>query len=515
MAKPTVDPSSSPAPSSQYAEAHAARMRVIAGKFSLSEIARRTGFPLSCVHGYVNKTRIPAEMFSRLVDQFGVNPAWLLTGEGAPLLADISPVTAQFSTELLTLVEAMEAVTKMKLGALSGDQKSVRALNEALSRHDALRARLDTYSRAVLKKLDEQMAAANAALNFDALKTLLASARRISPLCQDIRLLAGINYYSARLHQMNGETLAALELYRAAFQKAVAAQDVFGDELLEFAHAYAGVLATLGRANEGILVCESALLFFDTTQLNERTARVLLLRGWFDVWTGNLEAALRAMNRAVPHMDMTDGGPAGRYLAARIFAGLTTVEQAFAGLGEESVGEREILMSFAAYRARLDELRTMRKSMVSTQSRYWTDSSRKLGANHPIVVYADFVRKALQDRDPGVCDEFDNAVELDSAPQPDRKTALTIRSCQIALAAGNHAHARRRLAQSEELLAQLPKGTVIYPLTLATHWQNVRQLHSRRKSKDSEAALAHANDFFKQWIARGYYFFRDDTQARA
>lgn len=57
------------------------RLRSLTEEFSVNEVARRTETPESNVHRYIRGAKVPADFCGRLVQEFHVNPTWLLTGE--------------------------------------------------------------------------------------------------------------------------------------------------------------------------------------------------------------------------------------------------------------------------------------------------------------------------------------------------------------------------------------------------------------------------------------------------
>ena len=59
-----------------------ARLQQLAQTHSQAELARKTGFPPANVHRFLKAGKVPADFCEALVREFGVNPAWLLAGEG-------------------------------------------------------------------------------------------------------------------------------------------------------------------------------------------------------------------------------------------------------------------------------------------------------------------------------------------------------------------------------------------------------------------------------------------------
>src|SRR5262245_48664134 len=97
-----------------------ARLRELAEKTKQAEIAAKTGVNAANVSRYLKDNRIPASFCSALVRGMGVNPAWLMVGEGSAMLSDVTDGTGRMAGNVLQLVEAMNSVTKLRLGSLAG-----------------------------------------------------------------------------------------------------------------------------------------------------------------------------------------------------------------------------------------------------------------------------------------------------------------------------------------------------------------------------------------------------------
>ena len=123
---------------STSAEAVRGRLNILTENHAQAEIARRTGFPPANVHRFLKGGKIPADFCGAVVREFGINPAWLLTGEGAPRLSDVTEGTMRMAGNVLELVEAMSAVARMRLGSLTGKHhlRVLRELNDALEDHE-------------------------------------------------------------------------------------------------------------------------------------------------------------------------------------------------------------------------------------------------------------------------------------------------------------------------------------------------------------------------------------------
>ena len=139
----------------QYNAALRGRLNKLADRFQQVEIARRTGVATANVHRYLRAGRIPAEFCLALIDAFDLSPDWLMKGEGEPITSDLKAATAAKAGDLLDLVKAMNAVARMRLGAVvgDGDRKKLRELSDTLQTFDRLKERMNDRTRPVLARL--------------------------------------------------------------------------------------------------------------------------------------------------------------------------------------------------------------------------------------------------------------------------------------------------------------------------------------------------------------------------
>ncbi|MEZ5991521.1 MAG: helix-turn-helix transcriptional regulator [Planctomycetota bacterium] len=163
------------------------RLRRLVDERSQSDIARRTGAQVAAVNRYVHGARIPGGFLAAAVRGLGVNPSWLLMGEGSPYLADVPEQTAALGENMLELVEAMSAVSRMLLGSLTGKHhlKVLRELNEALHAHERLREQINTQTRPVFQRILGDLEVALNKLDLERADDLRKAVDQLSRLCDD------------------------------------------------------------------------------------------------------------------------------------------------------------------------------------------------------------------------------------------------------------------------------------------------------------------------------------------
>lgn len=191
----------------RYAEAFQERLKQLAGDSSQREFARKLGITHTYVGRYLKGGGAPATFCYLLVDKLGVNPVWLLTGEGAPFVTDMAIENSQMAGDILELVKAMESVTKMRLGALSGKRhlEVLRELNDALARHEELRERLNRQSRDIFRQILVELEKHLKNAELDKAEPLLKAANQISRLSDDAALKRSLGSLNAQYHYVSGD----------------------------------------------------------------------------------------------------------------------------------------------------------------------------------------------------------------------------------------------------------------------------------------------------------------------
>lgn len=241
---------------------HALRLRLaeIARQHSQAKLARETGHTASNISRYLRGMRVPAEFCIALVEKLGVNPAWLLAGEGATYLSDIhTGGEGVRARDLLELVQAMAAVSRVKLGALSGraDRRVLRELNDAIGAHERIRAQVRDKTAPFFEQLLTQFKAALEARELDHAEFLRNAARQCARFCDDEGQLRLLDHFEAHLLSMRRRDEEALALQRRALGRYLVAEAP--DELaMREINAHAGSLMRVGRLEHARRVARAA-----------------------------------------------------------------------------------------------------------------------------------------------------------------------------------------------------------------------------------------------------------------
>jgi tetratricopeptide (TPR) repeat protein len=285
-----------------------ARLGEIALRYGQAEIARRTATPGSSVSRYLRGNRIPVSFVSLVAREFGANPAWLLFGEGAAWLTDVSAPTARVGQGLVELVQTMDRLSRLKLGALAGRRqaRALRDLNDALESFERVRETLAEQSRETYREvLDEWSQAINAG-DFEHMRRLSGAADQVARLCPDHEL--GRRHESNRAsHEAQlGNVERALTYRRRVFLSSIPDSGDLDNEALASAFGVVVALDALGRTGDAQRFAEAALKLAPNARTFRSYGACLGTYGWVLVQRGNLRKALgiiaNALSLSLPPM---------------------------------------------------------------------------------------------------------------------------------------------------------------------------------------------------------------------
>ncbi|MCA8939336.1 MAG: helix-turn-helix transcriptional regulator, partial [Planctomycetes bacterium] len=199
------------------------RLGIVIDRHSQAQIAKQTGYSRANVSAYAKGTRIPASFAAALVEKLGVNPSWLLTGQGMPFRLDVLPNAAK-GESAEALVDALKAITKLKFGELAGKREleDLRKLADALAefqRHS------DTVRRTFLGLFEDYEKAITDALHnkeLDLVDSLSEVALEIAYLCRDRDFERRILHYRGQGAYYRGDFETNLALRRTLFLEELA-----------------------------------------------------------------------------------------------------------------------------------------------------------------------------------------------------------------------------------------------------------------------------------------------------
>lgn len=304
-----------------------ARVSELCRQFTLSEVARRSQTPISSVHRYVGGARVPAEFCAALVKGLGINPAWLLMGEGAPMLADVPQRTAKVAGGMLEIIEAMNAVSHMRLGSLAGkeNRRVLRELDEAMKRHESLRGKLNEHVAPVVKELQQGVSTALERRELTRANELHAALGQLMRFCDDLTLRRNHDAQSAALAYAAGRRHEAVEIQRRSFMALLGDARASTNEILRHAHNLAASMAGIGMNADAMATARAALALVESRRDRPPMWHVLQgLLGLMELEFGSLATGLPRLTRAMAEFSTPQQVP---------LASLLRMAAAFVALG--------------------------------------------------------------------------------------------------------------------------------------------------------------------------------------
>lgn len=454
-----------------------------------AEIARRTEFSPNNVSRYSAGTRMPLEFGSALVETLGINPAWLLTGEGTPYLSDISSGTREMAGDLLALVGAMASVNRMRLGSLTGKHHLgvLRDLNEALAQYEGLRAKLNQHSRPILLKLIDEIRDALLKRDLNRAETLLAAATQVSRLADDLFLQAQLEGTLSHFHHAGGNAAEALSHQRRSFLSMLLNRGTLDEWTQPEAHNFVKILETNGRFEEARRVARASIELCGGQQVHLEAAGAAL-----DVELGDLARALDTARRVLPRAEPRYRLNIEQTLArGQLLEGSMNVQQAVA-FGGDSEAKWSRLIAFAALSENAESLALVLKQSESHVPR-----------EHFAVVHAKCLAEALAEG--GATPAQRMLVHIENTKQPNDPLARFAQECfvaQLFRVGGQRKQALRHTAAAQELLQGLEQGVLPRLELRAMHARNVVALCDGDAKK--QPMQVQASSLLAEYAARGY-----------
>ncbi|MCG3185040.1 MAG: hypothetical protein ICCCNLDF_03222 [Planctomycetes bacterium] len=480
------------------------RLRTLVKTRSQSDLARKTATLVSTVNRYLKSTKIPGEFCTAVINGLGVNPAWLMTGEGTPFLADVSAGTSEMASNLLELVEAMNQVAKMKLGALTGQHhlKVLRELNDALERYEALRAVLNKRTRSVFRELLDSLRKALQDMDMQRATEVRKAALQVSRLCDDPQLNVEFDGLQEFYEHIFGDQVKALELSRKVFVKSLAASDVTMDK--DHAALAINLVVSLHRADrcrEARRICRATLALYEDVGADwGRYKQLQALHAVLNIELGNMREGLRDLHDTYPVLpDQMKRGFSGKLVESMLLSGLTPLVYAPA-IGEDSSAKAIALVRFAALVDDLEHVKSFLKQ-------YGGDDRTGIPEDSIWDAYA----RGLTGENKNAVADFEAAVNAERgriAVRPAQEFSYMACAAHLARVAGDDKQARKYHEDAQALLEGLDKQVNPQMLALALHHRNALALYPEdSKAKQTKEARAAALKFFKKHHEQGYGAF--------
>lgn len=484
-----------------------ARLAQLTKGKSRTDIARLTGTSLTNVSRYLKDTRMPAEFCAALVKALDVNPAWLLTGEGTPFVSDITASTASMAGNLLELVEAMNAVSQMRLGALTGKHhlRVLRELNDALTDYERLREKLDAHSAPIFRKLLLDLRKALDRFQTDGAKELLKAAEQVSRLCLDVSLKGELLSSQAHYYFLLGDHVRALESQRQLLLQPLSKGLIADDSAAQTALHMVLTLRTLGRLNEAKRVCCASLLLMPP-QSRGWDARGMLafMKGRLKADLGDLSKGIAIMMREFPDEKHRTMPPKRLWIMQHLLrAGLLRLEDAFE-FGDHIGPKAIVIHDFACWK---EEPTLLKKACDYALS----ERFEKLGEMKRPGYYGPFLLRALTNKDTRAPAGFEAARASCTEEYRDYPEVYLTQLWRVL---GNRKAALAQFEAAQKRLDAVPDDQYVEIMTRAMHWRNALWL-ARESGRGFASTASRAKAFFQRHIRRGFRCFKSELEGLA
>lgn len=478
-------------------EALQQRLRAVTEKHSLSEISRRTGAPLASVSRYFRGTRVPADFCGELAVHFGVNPVWLLTGEGMPWFSDVPERTSAMAGDLLELVEAMNAVAHMRLGALAGKHhlRVLRELNEALQRFEELRGRLNEHARPVLSRLLQDIEKAMAATDVDRATDLHTAIGQVRRFVDDHELEYRLERASAAFELMRRNPYDALKHQQRLFRLSMGEGLLGSPAELEETIRLAILLAESGREQDALSLCIAAMeLAGDEGKNWPNYPFLAFFAGQLMSNNLRLYEGIELMQHWQPRIQGGARSGATRHVLAYalLYAGLLQPEEAFDVGGDSEVKSLNLLY-FAIFREDADYLQRALKHHEKRKG-----ARKDLEQIGYVDEYARLLLEALNGEGRDHSERFDKIRRYQTEhPRATTEQELHVFETQLLRKLRRKARARKPQRAAEEAIAKPARPVRTLLMTRAIHHRNALEL-------DDKILKSNARKFFEAHLAAGY-----------
>lgn len=491
----------------EYQNAIRARLNELRKEHPQSELARRTNMPLTNVHRLLRTGKIPAEFCAALVDAFAINPAWLLVGAGGARLSDVTAQSAQTGQGLLALVEGMNAVSRLRLGALAGKQhqKVLRELSDAFSAYERLREKLNAQSKPVFASLMEDLAQHLHGLNVERAQSACEAAREVSRLCDDEALHTRFLALQSDFEYLRGSLEKSLEFSRRVFSQLLRAGALRSEEDLRMAVNLAMSLKETGRHFEALRTAKAALaLAQDHGQGWSAYWDLELFRGHLEVELGMARRGLARIQRVWPKLkrDTLESSTfaAVIYVRALLLCGLMTPREA-RNFGAQGIGTSRQLLRWTCW---LEDAASLREACAACIG----SGTGRLAAADYEAMRAKLLLRALEGK--ASYADFERGMQespFSAAASSVRELVTTAHQAQFARLVGEPARAAKIGLHFEALCRKLPAEIYVNLDLRALHHKNVLALASKGGALATPERLRAAREFFDSHAQQGYGCF--------
>jgi len=494
---------SSPDPGSNLAVAQ--RLRALLDGRSQADVARKTGQLRNNVSRYARGAKIPIEFGAALVRGLGVNPAWLLLGEGAPFLSDVTASTVKAAEDLLELVEAMSAVARMQLGSLTGKHhlKVLRELSDALATYERLRQDLNTRTAPIFRQVLADYWKALEKWDFERADDLRKAASQVARLSDDEKLAAEFDRTRAYHAYLQHDEAQAIALQRRLFQRMLPAASLLDDRSLREAFNFATTLQGSSRMDEALRVCRATLLMAPEDLRAAPIVRFIsALCGFVEMELGDIRSGLARIQASFPQSDeRMRPSQQSMLLHCLMYSGAISFEAACA-MGPVSPAHSQGMLVRAVYEDTPQALELACRTFINS-------GPASLAENVHVCAYSRALLGALKGGGRKQAREFlagPLAHERENAKSATEKFDNALFAMRLSRAVDDTPQFTHWLIEASRILEALPREITVGLLGRTILWKNALLA---RDTKDAavSALRKRAQATFKELFEKGYGSF--------
>ncbi len=488
------------------------RIRFLVEKFSQSEVARRTGNRASNVHHYLQGRKIPADFCMSLIEEFKVNPRWLLTGKGEAHQFDANLELSSMAQNLLELVKAMNSLVKMKIQSLGKEQyfEALSQYKNLFRDYQRLCENLNKQTSPLFNQLLGEFYKAVVDGEFEVADAKELACAQLEKLSADEELK--LNYLSIKgyyQHEKNNHG-KALELMRQVFFRSL--PDTASDgRIFQTTANFVIMLFQARRLKEARRICAAILAFAEGNQDFSVYYNVLAFYyGMLQTELGDIrQGGVYTRKSQASFENETKDYHWISVMRLQLFgaeAPLSALPDIYLGNARAAV----LLISFALWR---EDYALLRRS----HTRYKALERDASKPENPLtVIRAEVLLQVYRTQENGddlsSLTEKEFVAELPQARFPFQVTEFNHKFSitQILRIAGNKELALKRLQETDKIYTSLPEELTPDLLYVATHYRNALELiPEQTRTQKLKTLRKRAQEFFQTHYDNGFGCFRE------
>lgn len=460
--------------SGDYQQMLRERLQQLTERYQQAEIAARTGTPTANVHRYLKAGKIPSEFLAAIVEHFDIDSEWLLTGKGEAASSSVKTETAAKAGELLDLVKTMNAISRMRLGAIVNDKdrKLMRELGDALRSFDRLREKMNQQSRPVMKQLVDELRQCLHDMDTDRARIIAQTAVELSRICLDDELLLQLDAQLAGVAYLTGELETAVSHDRKVFARRIANGVIQSPEEIASCTNLVMLLRDSGHGEESRRIGKAVLALIPDHDQPVPALNVLkMMLSMMDVEAGEVAKGLARCQKIWPTLEV------GRRISEtvimlRIYTLTGTMSYFEAAMfGDESKGKSRTLVRWAA-------LQENAKALKHAVSNFIGETPELIASGEYDAQFARLLERVLSDKKAGIKD-FDKLADDYPPVAPNKLMVdllLAVHRAQVARLCGDIKTLKAMATESIRCIGKINNDSNIRVDFWIVHLRNMKAI---------------------------------------